>query len=122
MRYPEGYAWIYPGFPSLAVSYQHTSDFFFSGHVGVTSFLALENHYNRNYFLASVAAISTCFEFMVMIFLRGHYTVDLIFGIAVAHYLWIISGSLAPYIDALIAPEIPPTSDQSLNTKKLNIK
>ena len=31
MRYPEGFYWEYPGFPSFVVPYGRTSDFFFSG-------------------------------------------------------------------------------------------
>lgn len=31
MRFPEGYYWSYPGFPSYVVPYGNTSDFFFSG-------------------------------------------------------------------------------------------
>lgn len=34
MRYPEGYLWDYPGFPSLVVPYGKTNDFFYSGHIG----------------------------------------------------------------------------------------
>jgi len=31
MTYPEGFYWEAPGFPSFAVPYGKTSDFFFSG-------------------------------------------------------------------------------------------
>lgn len=122
MNYPEGYGWIYPGFPSLTVSYAITSDFFFSGHVGVTTFLAFENYSNRCYFLATIAAISSTFEFTVMIFTRGHYTIDLLFGLAMAHYVWIISGSLARYVDAYIGPEIPEAYKPAQNGTKMSIK
>ena len=122
MKYPEGYIFTYPGLPSLAVSYAHTSDFFFSGHVGVTTFLALENYSNRCYFLATISAISAIFEFWVMTFLRGHYTIDLLFGLAIAHYLWIISGKLAPYVDAYIGPEIPEAYKPAQNGTRMSIK
>ena len=32
---PEGYNWAYPGVLSIFVPYGETSDFFYSGHVGV---------------------------------------------------------------------------------------
>jgi hypothetical protein len=35
MRYPEGYLWDYPGFPSIFIPYGKTNDFFYSGHVGL---------------------------------------------------------------------------------------
>ena len=31
MKYPDGYYWEYPGFPSFIVLYEKSSDFFFSG-------------------------------------------------------------------------------------------
>lgn len=31
MRFPDGYYWTYPDFPSYVVPYGETSDFFFSG-------------------------------------------------------------------------------------------
>jgi len=34
MKFPEGYIWEYPGFPSLTVPYGRTNDFFYSGHIG----------------------------------------------------------------------------------------
>lgn len=42
MRFPDGYMWNYPGFPSLVVPYGATNDFFFSGHVGCATIFMLE--------------------------------------------------------------------------------
>ena len=42
MRFPDGYAWDYPGFPSLTVPYPKTNDFFYSGHVGGALLAGLE--------------------------------------------------------------------------------
>ena len=42
MRYPEGYLWNYPGFPSLVVPYGKTNDFFYSGHAGGGLVMTLE--------------------------------------------------------------------------------
>jgi hypothetical protein len=42
LRYPEGYLWDYPGFPSLVVPYGKTNDFFYSGHVGGACVMMLE--------------------------------------------------------------------------------
>lgn len=99
MTYPDKEIWEYPGFPSFAVSYEMSSDFFFSGHVGVVTMLALENREADRPILMWIAIMSIFIEFCVMLFLRGHYTIDLYTGIIVGHYTWILSGKLSPYID-----------------------
>jgi ABC-type enterochelin transport system permease subunit len=81
-----------------------TQDFFYSGHVGFTTFCALENYSLQKYSLAALAAFSTCFEFMVLLFTRSHYTIDLITGIVMAHYFWVLSGRLSKLMDPYIAP------------------
>jgi len=102
MKFPEGLAWDRPPFPSLTVSYALTSDFFYSGHLGVVTFCALENHKAKNYLLAWVSVFSIVFEFFVMVVLRGHYTIDLISGIVFAHYIWIVSGKFSRFLDKKI--------------------
>lgn len=99
MQFPEGYNWGYPGFPSITIPYVGSSDFFFSGHLGIVTFLVLENRSQKNYFLMYVGLLSIIYEFIVMIVLRGHYTIDLIAGILIAHYIWIISKKPAKWID-----------------------
>lgn len=42
LRFPSGYFWNDPGFPSLVVPYGLTSDFFYSGHCGFLNLCALE--------------------------------------------------------------------------------
>lgn len=43
MRFPDGYYWLDPGFPSFVVPYGRSSDFFFSG---LVSTFLLSNGYN----------------------------------------------------------------------------
>lgn len=102
MRVPPGYAWDYPGFPSLTVSYEKTSDFFYSGHVGVMLFCALENRHLGNYYMMWVALFVCALEFVIMIFLRGHYSVDLISGLVFSHYYWIVSEGMADKLDKFL--------------------
>jgi hypothetical protein len=90
MGYPEGYFWENPGFSSLFVSYLKTNDFFYSGHVGLPIIVACEFAKHKKYWL-SLFAFCTCFlEFFVMIVMRGHYFIDLVTGVLLAHYFWII--------------------------------
>ena len=105
MRVPPGYCWDYPGFPSLTVSYEKTSDFFYSGHVGVMLFCALEHKALGNIYMMWVAVFVCSLEFCIMIVLRGHYSIDLISGLVFAHYYWIVSGWIAVKLDKMLGLE-----------------
>jgi hypothetical protein len=99
MRYPDGFIWNYPGLPSLAVSYFITNDFFFSGHVGLPIIVACEFIKHKNYKMALFSIFSCVFEFVVMIIIRGHYIIDLIFGVITAHYIFILVDKYIYFID-----------------------
>ena len=43
MTLPEGFYWNYPGFPSLFVPYGMTTDFIYSGHVGILIICMMES-------------------------------------------------------------------------------
>jgi hypothetical protein len=47
----EGFTWFYPGFPALTVPYHDTNDFYYSGHVGTTTFYMLEFYFNDQKFM-----------------------------------------------------------------------
>jgi hypothetical protein len=99
MQFPNEYLWSYPGFPSVSVSYNKTSDFFFSGHAGIMTFCALENYSCKRLMVTALAVIGTGYVATVMILTRGHYTIDILTGIVLAHYFWIISGWLSEELD-----------------------
>ncbi len=90
MKYPEGYLWEYPGFPSIFVSYLKTNDFFFSGHVGLPIIIALECHkLNKKYLM--IFCLFTCLvEGCTMVVTRGHYIIDIVTGMAMAHYFYLV--------------------------------
>jgi hypothetical protein len=96
---PKGYIWEYPGFPSLTVSYKPTVDFFFSGHIGFAVITALDNFDSRWYFMGATAIFSAFLEFFTMVFLRAHYTIDLVAGVVFAHYSWIIAGKICKIVE-----------------------
>jgi len=100
MKYPPGYLWDYPGFPSLSVSYLRTNDFFFSGHVGLPTIFGLE-HKRLGYRLMMWFCVFTVFlEAFTMVATHGHYIIDLMTGVVMAHYLTIIASELCTnYID-----------------------
>jgi PAP2 superfamily C-terminal len=101
IRYPEGSIWDYPGIPSLTVSYANTTDFYYSGHVGILVFTALESRKNKYYQMMWISLASVIIESFMMIVLRGHYTIDLIAGIIFGHYFWIFSNKSAKKIEKL---------------------
>lgn len=95
MSIPNGMIWDYPGIPSITISYAYTTDFFFSGHVGILVFTSLENYSNKNYQMMKISIFSVVVEFMVMVVLRGHYSIDLISGVIFGHYFWMLSNKIA---------------------------
>lgn len=99
MQFPEGYLWIYPGFPSLFVSYLKTRDFFFSGHVGFPVILALEWNRIKIYYMQVICYVICLLEFITMVFLRGHYSIDLVSGLVFSHYFFVIIEPLAKIVD-----------------------
>ena len=88
MKFPEGYLWEYPSFPSLTVSYLKTNDFFFSGHVGFPIIIAMECHNLGKKFMMGFCLVTCLFEAFTMTVTRGHYVIDLITGVIVAHYVY----------------------------------
>jgi hypothetical protein len=99
MKYPEGYLWEYPGFPSIFVSYLKTNDFFFSGHVGLPILVGLEcRKLNKTYFM--IFSYFTCIvEGITMVLTRGHYIIDIITGMAMAHYFFIVVDNYLNFMD-----------------------
>lgn len=109
LKFPEGFIWDYPGLPSLAVSYLKTNDFFFSGHVGLPILAACELFKNKKNSLGYFALFGCIVEFIVMTIMRGHYIIDLIFGIITAHYVFIIVDKYIHLLDNSILSFKEPT-------------
>ena len=74
-KFPEGYDWQYPGFPSYVVPYGNTSDFFFSGHCGFLNICALEWFaLGKRRMGFAIEAINVYMAIVMLIF-RVHYTI-----------------------------------------------
>lgn len=112
MRFPDGYLWDYPGFFSLAVSYFHTADFFFSGHVGFAFICMCENLWLKKPGLAALSLFTAVTEAFVMAVCRGHYSIDLIAGVIFGHYCWIVSGVVSKALDKKIKGVAPEPQDE----------
>ena len=74
-KYPEGYDWQYPGFPSYVVPYGNTSDFFFSGPCGFLNICALEWLAIGNKYMGYTVEAFNFYMAFVMLIFRVHYTV-----------------------------------------------
>ena len=96
---PEGYDWDYPGVFSIFVPYGRTSDFFYSGHVGICNIFMLEFWTVGWPYSAIYAFTVMLLQIFTMLALRAHYTIDMFAGIVFSHYLFIISEKYVYLID-----------------------
>jgi hypothetical protein len=78
------------------VCYLATNDFFYSGHIGFPLLFALEYSRKGENYLVIVNIFISVLEGSMMLIARGHYTIDLIFGVIFAHYLYKISLIIEP--------------------------
>jgi hypothetical protein len=101
MQIYDTYIFEYPGFPSLIVPFFRAADFFYSGHSGCAVLLGLQLSdmgYSEMKYFGFILGI---FEGMVLIVLRVHYSIDVIFGIIFSHYIYYISRYISKYLDML---------------------
>jgi len=90
MGYPTDYIWGHPGMFSVAVPYQPANDFFFSGHVGLCVICFLDFKRENVPFMKQFAFVSIFVEFFVLLVTRAHYFIDLVTGLIVAHYVYLL--------------------------------
>jgi hypothetical protein len=99
MKFADNFLWKNPGIPSISVSYFPTNDYFFSGHVGLPALIALECRklgFRKIMYLAIFTIFVEAFTLHVA---RAHYCIDLITGVIVAHYIFIITDKYIHIID-----------------------
>ncbi len=101
MKYPDNIIWEYPGFPSFAVSYHKTSDFFFAGQIGIFLISAMELWSFDFKVFSIIAYIGVILHFFMMVVLRGHYFIDLISGLMAAHYFHMMSDYMHPIFNKI---------------------
>lgn len=102
MRYPDGFAWTYPGFYSLTVSYGMTNDFHFTVHVALMILIYRELEamgYNVVSKLVFAFAVTQSF---VAIVLRGAYSIDIFAAFIFGFFFWHLGNYLSYYIDVCV--------------------
>lgn len=100
---PSGMIWHSPGVPSLLVTYDVTTDFFFSGHTGLAVLGAVElaRVGGRRWLYLGVAIVA--FEAATVLILYAHYTMDVFAGAVAARYASILAARLAPSCDRYLS-------------------
>ncbi len=89
-RHPKGTIWPFPGFPSLAVPYGITADYYFSGHCGFLVMAAFETYRMGRRIIPAILSVFTLFVGFVLVVARVHYSIDIPIGMMVGawtHYM-----------------------------------
>lgn len=105
---PSGMIWHDPGFPSLLVTYNTSTDLFFSAHTAIAVFGATELARFRRRWLMFLGIAVSIFEAATVIVLRAHYTMDVFTGIITALWVAGIVDSVAAPLDRILARRMQP--------------
>ena len=98
-NYYHTYLFLEAPFPSIFVPVFRATDFFFSGHCGITLIAALQFRdwgYKRIFLFGLIVSF---WEGVVMTVLRAHYSIDIIFGWIVSHNCYWWSNYLGDLLD-----------------------
>jgi len=96
---PAGMIWRDPGWPSLLVTYEVATDFFFSGHTGLAVLGAVELVRVGGRRWLALGILIIVFEACTVLVLHAHYTMDVFTGAVAARYATILAKKWAPWCD-----------------------
>lgn len=99
-KVPEGSCWTESILPSLILPQTGSPDFFFSSIAGILLFFILENKLVKNWVLFALSVTALCSVSISILILRRDYTVSLITGLAMGHYIWIISDPISKSLES----------------------
>lgn len=85
-KHPKGTVWTDPGVPSLTVPYGIMCDYYFSGHCGFVTMMALENYKLGNPKNALALAVLLPYLAFVLVTARVHYSIDIPIGVMFGIY------------------------------------
>jgi len=112
------YLFDFPGFYSICVPLYPANDFFYSGHIGTCLLLSFYVRDNVKYKLPFfIACVIIMIETIVMITLRAHYSIDIIFGFIAAHYFFINVHIFSEFFDTRVGFFGRPK--KSIETRKI---
>jgi hypothetical protein len=93
--FPRDIIWKNPGFFSLTVPYDHTRDFFYSGHTGILVVAFCEVYTLGMKKCSLVCGMCICYIIILLLSTQVHYTTDVFAGFIMGFY---IHGLVAQYI------------------------
>lgn len=101
--FPKGIVWVSPGVPSIAVPYDRTRDFFFSGHTGIMTII-LSELLATNRTVSPVLCLP-CLAYTIFILLstQVHYTADIFGGFLFAIYIHDLASEYVFYLDWVLS-------------------
>jgi len=98
----DGFIFEHPGVHSITIPYHDTNDFFYSGHVG-TCLLLFREYRSAKFYKLSYYCLFTLFnQWMMMCLLRTHYVIDMITGVIMAHYIYMLAEKISFVFDVLV--------------------
>ncbi len=101
---PDGLLWRYPGFPSLVVTYGAASDFFFSGHMALSTLFAMElSLQGAARWKQIVAWAAIGLHVFVILSMRFHYIQDVVAGFLTAIVAALVARALGQRLDQRVA-------------------
>ena len=98
--------WDSPGFPSIAVPYDKTRDFFYSGHTSVLSIVFFELRTVRLYKISYICLFCLVYTIILLSTSQVHYVIDIVGGLIFSNYLYEITVSFLQQIDWLFSQPI----------------
>lgn len=101
--FPENLVWRSPGFFSFTVPYDHTRDFFYSGHTGTLTTIFLEMFILDLKLPATFAFLSMLFMMNMLLITRVHYVPDIIGGLLFAIWYHRTATRVVYYIDKALS-------------------
>ena len=102
MSYPQGYIWEFPGMYSLTIRYGSQNDFYFCPYMAL-AMVHYHEFLTNNYFKHAVFSIFAMFSlFLMLIFTRGHYFIDVFCALFFGHYFWLMGERLSYLIDCKV--------------------
>lgn len=101
--YPDNLVWRSPGFFSFTVPYDHTRDFFYSGHTGTLTAIFLELFLLKFYWVAGVAFLCLIFMMNMLLITQVHYVCDIVGGLVFAAWFHRMATRGAYWLDKALS-------------------
>ena len=122
MPHHEEYLFIDPGVLSLTVPYFKSNDYFFSGHVSLPILMGIEFYKSGSKRLSLFCAFTAIYELIMMLLLRGHYSIDLYAALIFSFYFTRMAETLCKPLDKYINIWVLPEEEADYRKNKTKSK